>query len=338
MTILLTGGAGYIGSHIAVELLGAGHSLVVYDNFCNSSPEALARVKALTGKDFAIETGDIRDQAALARLMRSHKIDAVIHCAGLKAVGESVIDPLLYHEVNVGGSRSLLSAMQETQVASIVFSSSATVYGEPDQLPMDEAHKLAPVNPYGATKRIVEMMLSDMEAARQPIQSAILRYFNPVGAHESGRIGEDPRGVPNNLVPFLAQVAVGKRQLFEIFGDDYPTKDGTCVRDYVHVVDLARAHVGAVQRLRASGKSLTLNLGTGRGYSVLQMLRAFEKAVGRPLDHSIAPRRAGDVAICYADPARAAAEIGWTARFDLDRMCEDHWRWQRLNPDGFASA
>lgn len=339
--ILVTGGAGYIGSHTCVELLQAGYAVTVFDNFSNSDPEALARVRRITGKSLHSIHGDVRNQAALVTAIRESGARAVIHFAGLKAVGESVQQPLSYYDHNVVGSLRLLEAMALTGVKTLVFSSSATVYGEPQQLPLTEDHPLSATNPYGQTKLTIEHMLRDVQRSQSSWRIAILRYFNPVGAHESGLIGEDPRGIPNNLMPFVAQVAVGRRPHLNIFGNDYPTPDGTGIRDYIHVVDLAIGHLKALEALASwtnSTECLTVNLGTGKGYSVLEMVQAFEAASGRPIPYKIAPRRPGDVAVCYADPTKASVLLGWKAERHLVDMCADVWRWQRLNPHGYASA
>jgi len=337
-TILITGGAGYIGSHACVEFLEAGYDIVVLDNLCNSSAASLARVRELSGQDFPFAHGDIRDRAALDALFREHDIDAVIHFAGLKAVGESVEKPLLYYDNNIAGSVTLFEAMQAAGVRTIVFSSSATVYGDPASVPIREDFPVGgATNPYGASKLFIEKILQDVAIADPAWSIALLRYFNPVGAHRSGRIGEDPRGIPNNLMPYISQVAVGRREYLNVFGNDYPTPDGTGVRDYIHVVDLAQGHVKAVERL-AEGPGVRIwNLGTGRGYSVVEMAKAFAQASGRPVPYRFAPRRAGDIAQCWADPAKAEGELGWKARRGLEEMCEDSWRWQSLNPNGYES-
>jgi UDP-glucose 4-epimerase len=333
--ILVTGGAGYIGSHICVELLGAGFPVVVVDDLRNSRIEALQRVETIAGRSLDFIQADLRDRGALRALFASRRIEAVIHLAGLKSVAESAADPLGYYACNVGGAIELLGAMQEAGVRRFVFSSSATVYGVPQALPLTEQHPLAPVSAYGRTKLMIEQMLDDLAASDPLWQVAILRYFNPVGAHQSGLIGEHPNGPPNNLMPFLAQFVAGLRSRVTVFGDTYPTPDGTGVRDYVHVVDIAQAHVRALQRLPEGG--FTLNLGTGRGYSVLEIIRAFEAASGTPIPYEIGPARSGDVASCYADPAAADRLLGWRASRDLAAMCEDHWRWQRLNPTGYGA-
>jgi len=334
MTIFVTGGAGYIGSHTCVELLAAGHEVVVFDNFSNSRPESLARVARITGRKPILVEGDIRDQGAIEAALRQYRCQAVIHFAGLKAVGDSVAQPLAYYDCNVIGAHRLLSAMGSCGVRTLVFSSSATVYGEPQQLPLTEEHPLSATNPYGRSKLFIEDMLRDLHRSDPGWRIAILRYFNPVGAHESGLIGEDPQGVPNNLMPFVAQVAVGRREYLNVWGDDYPTADGTGVRDYIHVVDLALGHLKALERLQAP-QCTEINLGTGLGYSVLDVLKAFESASGQAVPYCISPRRAGDVAVCYADPARAERELGWKAQRDLALMCRDHWNWQKNNPNGY---
>ena len=332
--ILVTGGAGYIGSHTCVELLNAGHELVVFDNFCNSHPEALARVEKITGRKLNVVKGDIRDQGALEEAIRSFNCTAVIHFAGLKAVGESVEKPLDYYDNNVIGTHRLLQAMANCGVKTLVFSSSATVYGEPQFLPLTEDHPLSATNPYGRTKLVIEEMLRDLYRADPSWCIGILRYFNPVGAHESGLIGEDPQGIPNNLMPFVAQVAVGRRECLKVWGNDYPTPDGTGVRDYIHVVDLAKGHLKALQRLD-SPQCYAVNLGTGTGYSVLEVAKAFAEASGRPVPYEIAPRRAGDVAACYAEASYAEQLLDWRAERNLSAMCLDTWRWQSVNPNGF---
>lgn len=339
--ILVTGGAGYIGSHTCVELLQAGHDITVFDNFCNSHPESLKRVQRITEKRFRIIRGDIRDQAALVTALRESGAKAVIHFAGLKAVGESVQQPLSYYDNNVVGSLHLLEAMGSCGVKTLVFSSSATVYGDPQRLPLTEDHPLCAINPYGQTKLTVEHILQDLQRSDPSWRIGILRYFNPVGAHTSGLIGEDPQGTPNNLMPFVAQVAIGLRPRLNVFGDDYPTTDGTGVRDYIHVVDLAIGHLKALETLgRSTGSDacLTVNLGTGTGYSVLEIVRTFEQASGKRVVYTIAPRRPGDVGACYADPSKAAALLGWRAERGLADMCIDTWRWQSLNPHGFNAS
>jgi len=338
MHILVTGGAGYIGSHTVLELHNAGHDTTVVDNLCNSKEESLRRVRELTGRPLAFHRADLRDAAALDAVFAARPVDAVIHFAALKAVGESIHRPLDYYDNNLGGTLALLQAMRRRGVRTLVFSSSATVYGTPGKVPIGEDAPTGGVtNPYGQSKLMIEQILRDLHAAEPQWRLALLRYFNPVGAHASGRIGEDPSGIPNNLMPFVAQVAIGKLHRLRVFGNDYPTPDGTGVRDYIHVVDLALGHLAALDRLAARDPELlTVNLGTGRGYSVLEMVRAFEKASGRPVPYEIAPRRAGDVAACYADPARAGELLGWRATRSLEEMCADAWRWQSQNPRGFC--
>ncbi|MGB5832817.1 MAG: UDP-glucose 4-epimerase GalE [Thiohalocapsa sp.] len=336
MRVLVTGGAGYIGSHACVELLAAGHEVVVVDNLCNSKETALERVRAIAGRPLTFVKADMRDGGALAAVFRDCKFDAVIHFAGLKAVGESAEIPLDYYDNNVTGTLSLCRAMANAGVRTIVFSSSATVYGDPATVPIREDFPLSATNPYGRTKLFVEEILRDLHRADPAWNIALLRYFNPVGAHASGRIGEDPNGIPNNLMPFVAQVAIGKQPLLKVFGDDYDTPDGTGVRDYIHVVDLARGHLAALERLSKNPGVVTYNLGTGRGYSVLDMARAFERASERPVAYQVVARRAGDIAVCFADPSLARAELGWQADLGIDDMVRDAWRWQRANPDGYA--
>ena len=336
MRVLLTGGAGYIGSHTAVECLAAGHGVVVFDNLSNSSERSLERVARIAGKPATFVRGDIRDRHMLRTLFAEHQFDAVVHFAGLKAVGESVEQPLRYYDNNIGGSIVLFETMAEVGLKTIVFSSSATVYGDPARVPITEDFPLSATNPYGRSKLFIEEMLRDIARSDADWHIALLRYFNPVGAHASGQIGEDPRGIPNNLMPYIAQVAVGRRPHLNVFGGDYPTPDGTGVRDYIHVVDLARGHVAALGRLKKTAGVQTWNLGTGRGVSVLDMVRAFEAASGRPIPYRIVARRPGDVAQCWADPSCAARELGWRAEYDLPRMCEDAWRWQQGNPEGYV--
>jgi UDP-glucose 4-epimerase len=331
MTVLVTGGAGYIGSHVAAELLAAGHPVVVLDDFSNADPGAIDRIAALGHGAPELVKGDVRDGRLLDRIFAGHDVGAVIHLAGLKAVGESVAQPLRYHDVNVGGAVALLQAMRRHGVGRLVFSSSATVYGMPESNPIPETAPLRTLNPYGRTKLMVEQVIDDLVAAGPEFAAVSLRYFNPVGAHASGLIGENPRGIPNNLFPFIAQTAAGLRERVRVFGDDYPTPDGTGVRDYIHVVDLARGHLAALDYLAAGegrGHNLALNLGRGQGYSVLQALAAFGRAVGRPIPYEIVPRRPGDAAECVADPSRAAALFGWRAERDLETMCADHWAFQ----------
>jgi UDP-glucose 4-epimerase len=334
MKVLVTGGLGYIGSHTCVALAEAGYGVHVVDNLSNAKASVLERLRELTGKPVGFQRADIRDRAALRSVFDKEKIHAVLHFAGLKAVGESVEKPLLYYDHNVGGTVALLETMAGHKVARLVFSSSATVYGEPERLPLTEDHPLRPVNPYGKTKLMVEHLLADVARSDPGFRYAALRYFNPVGAHPTGRIGEDPSGIPNNLFPFLTRVAVGKLPKLQIFGNDYDTRDGTGIRDFIHVMDLARGHVAALEALDRKG-SLTVNLGTGRGYSVLETVKAFERACGKRIPTSFAARRAGDVAASFADPARAAGELGWKAGLDLDAMCRDSWRWQSQNPAGY---
>ncbi len=334
--ILVTGGAGYIGSHTCVELINAGFDVTVFDNFSNSQPEALARVARITGKAPALIEGDIRDRAALVAALRASGATAVVHFAGLKAVGESVEQPLAYYDNNVVGTVRLLEAMGDCGVKTLVFSSSATVYGDPQRLPLTEDHPLSATNPYGQTKLDIENMLRALHTSDAAWRIAILRYFNPAGAHHSGLIGEDPQGPPNNLLPFVAQVAVGRREFLNVWGNDYATPDGTGVRDYIHVVDLALGHLKALERLEKNAECLCVNLGTGVGYSVLDMVRAFEQASGKKVPFKIAPRRPGDIASCYANPATALATLGWRAERDLQAMCTDAWRWQSSNPNGYA--
>lgn len=334
--VLVTGGAGYIGSHTCVELLQCGHDVVVVDNLCNSKAEALRRVQEIAGRRIeSFYRIDVRDRAALAEVFGRHAIDCVVHFAALKAVGESVTSPLRYYENNIGALLVLLDVMRDMAVQRLVFSSSATVYGDPDSVPIGEDAPTAPTNPYGRTKLMAEQILQDVAAADTRWKVALLRYFNPVGAHPSGRIGEDPNGIPNNLMPFVCQVAVGRLPELQVFGGDYPTPDGTGVRDYIHVVDLAAGHVKAVEAIDAMSGASCLNLGTGRGYSVLEVARAFEKASGRAVPYRVVGRRSGDVAECWADPARARQVLQWTPRFDLDAMCRDAWCWQSNNPEGY---
>jgi UDP-glucose 4-epimerase len=334
-TILVTGGAGYIGSHTAVELLNAGHQVVIVDNLCNSSAKVLDRIEALAGKNFSFVQADVRDSAALDRIFAEHRIDGVIHFAGLKAVGESVAQPLRYFDNNIGSTLALLQAMDRAGVRRIVFSSSATVYGDPDQVPITESSRLQVTNPYGRTKLICEDILRDLQVSDPRWQVAILRYFNPVGAHISGTIGENPSGTPNNLMPFITQVAVGQREFLSIFGKDYPTFDGTGVRDYIHVVDLAQGHLAALNYLQEQQTSITVNLGTGRGVSVQELADTFARVTGVPLPYRFVDRRPGDVAACYADTRLAQKALGWQAQLGVERMCLDAWRWQSNNPKGY---
>lgn len=335
MNVLVTGGAGYIGSHTCVELLEAGHEVVVVDNLANSKEESLRRVQALTGRSLTFHKVDLRDRTALDAVFSATPIDAVVHFAGLKAVGESVAKPLAYYHNNVTGTLMLCDVMRAHGVTDLVFSSSATVYGDPDEVPIQEDALLGPTNPYGRTKWMIEKILRDLYVADSAWNVALLRYFNPVGAHPSGRIGEDPSGIPNNLLPYIAQVAVGKLDELRVFGDDYPTHDGTGVRDYIHVVDLALGHLRALDRLRDDPGVVTYNLGTGHGYSVLDVVKAFERASGREIPYRITDRRPGDVATSYADPSKAERELDWKAERGIDEMCADVWRWQSQNPNGY---
>ena len=333
--ILITGGAGYIGSHTVVELLAAGYELLILDNFSNSSPKVLERIQQISGKRPSVIEGDIRDAVLLGKLFAAYPIKSVIHFAGLKAVGESVEQPMRYYDNNVVGSLCLFEAMAKAGVYRLVFSSSATVYGDPHTVPIDESFPLQATNPYGRSKLIIEDMLRDIGLADVRWRVALLRYFNPVGAHASGLIGEDPLGIPNNLMPYVAQVAVGRRAELSVFGGDYATPDGTGVRDYIHVVDLARGHLAALNALDELAGVVPINLGTGQGYSVLEVVTAFEKASGRKVPYHIVDRRPGDVATCYADPARARELLGWSAEMTIETMCADTWRWQSGNPQGF---
>jgi len=334
-TILVTGGAGYIGSHTCVELLSNGYDVVVADNLCNSHEEALRRVEGIAGRPLSFHRADVRDQTALNQIFASHKIDAVIHFAGLKAVGESVAQPLRYYDNNVHGTLVLCEAMAEAGVKTLVFSSSATVYGDPASVPIREDFPTSATNPYGRSKLMVEEILADLHKAESGWSIGCLRYFNPVGAHESGLIGEDPNGIPNNLMPYISQVAVGKLERLSVFGSDYATPDGTGVRDYIHVMDLAAGHVKALRRLSCVPGLLTVNLGTGRGYSVLEMVRAFEQASGCKVPYQTVSRRAGDIGVCFADASLAETELGWKAQRGLEDMCRDAWRWQSNNPQGY---
>jgi UDP-glucose 4-epimerase len=327
--ILVTGGTGYIGSHACVELMHAGYEVCIVDSLVNSRASVAARIERLAGRRVELQAGDIRDRAFLERVLSARRYAAVIHFAGLKAVGESVLMPLRYYDVNVGGTLRLLESMSAHGVERIVFSSSATVYGEPRSLPLAEGHPLAPSNPYGHTKLAIEQLLADVAATRSGFHAVMLRYFNPVGAHRSGILGEDPSGIPNNLMPYVSQVAVGRLKELAVFGNDYPTSDGTGVRDYVHVVDLARAHVAALAALPRLPGATRVNLGAGRGYSVLEVVTAFERASGRPIPYRIEPRRPGDVAASYTDPSLAQRLLGWRAEHGLDDMCRDAWRWQQ---------
>lgn len=335
-TILVTGGAGYIGSHTVLQLLETNHHVVVLDNLCNASPESLVRVQELAGKSVSFVQGDIRDEDVLGRLFSDNNISAVIHFAGLKAVGESVEKPLMYYQNNVFGTLVLCEQMQKYGVKNLVFSSSATVYGDPESLPLHENMPTGqPTNPYGQSKLMVELILRDLHKSDNSWNIALLRYFNPAGAHPSGRIGEDPNGIPNNLMPFITQVATGKREQLSVFGGDYDTPDGTGVRDYIHVEDLANGHLKALEKLDQNPGLVTYNLGTGQGYSVLDMIKEFEKQSGQAIPFQIVPRREGDIAACYADPKLASAELNWQAEKGLAEMCRDSWNWQSSNPDGF---
>lgn len=336
MRILLCGGAGYIGGHTAAVLAERGHDLVVADNLSNSTPQALQRLEQVIGKPVEFHRVDIRDRAALERLFAIATVDAVLHFAALKAVGESCERPLDYFDNNIGGTIVLLQAMRDAGVRRLVFSSSATVYGDPDSVPVREDAPLRATNPYGRSKLVMEQLIADLCAYDPAFRAVNLRYFNPVGAHPSGLIGEDPSGVPNNLMPYVCQVAVGRRDKLSVFGGDWPTVDGTGVRDYIHVMDLARAHADALDFLLEDGRNATINLGTGRGISVLELVQAFARASGREVPYEIVGRRAGDVAEVYADPSLAQRLLGWQARFDVDAMCRDAWRWQSMNPDGYA--
>jgi len=336
MKVLVTGGAGYIGSHTCVELLNAGYDVVVVDNLCNSDREAVRRVEKITGRNLVLEIADVRDKAALERIFSAHAINAVIHFAGLKAVGESVSQPLRYYQNNVEGTLTLCDVMAAHNVFNFVFSSSATVYGDPHTVPINEGFPLSATNPYGRSKLMVEEVLQDLGKSDARWNVALLRYFNPVGAHHSGLIGEDPNGIPNNLMPYVTQVAVGKLEQLSVYGNDYPTVDGTGVRDYIHVVDLALGHLKALDKLaKATGGVVAYNLGTGQGYSVLQMIRALEEASGKTVKYKIVGRRPGDIASCYADPAFAASELNWRAERGVADMARDAWKWQSLNPQGY---
>jgi UDP-glucose 4-epimerase len=339
MRVLVSGGAGYIGSHTVIQLVAAGHDVLIVDNFANAKPAVIARLEAITGTHLPVHGFDLRDADKTEHLFAGEHIDAVIHFAGLKAVGESVEKPLEYYENNLGSTFSLVRAMKRHDVRKLVFSSSATVYGATPTVPMTEDAPTSATNPYGWTKVMIEQVLRDVAASERDWRIALLRYFNPVGAHESGTIGEDPQGIPNNLLPFIGQVAVGRREKLLVFGDDYDTPDGTALRDYIHVEDLAAGHVAALNKLaRTDAPVSTWNLGTGRGTSVLEMLHAFERAIGRELPYEVVGRRAGDIAASYADPSRAHAELGWTATRTIDDMCADAWRWQEKNPQGYPDA
>lgn len=338
MKILVTGGAGYIGSHTCVELLNAGYDVVVVDNLSNSSKVALDRVAQITGKQVTFYEADVLDHEKMHAIFKKENVDAVIHFAGLKAVGESVEKPLEYYTNNIAGTLVLLDEMKKANVKNIIFSSSATVYGTPKEIPITEkCPKGTCTNPYGWSKWMVEQMLMDVYTADPSWNIMLLRYFNPIGAHESGLIGEDPKGIPNNLLPYVAQVAIGKLKEVGVFGNDYDTPDGTGVRDYIHVVDLANGHVKALEQIKKDAGLKIYNLGTGHGYSVLDVIHAFEKACGHEIPYAIKPRRAGDIAMCYADSALAKEELGWQAQYDLDQMCASSWKWQSMNPDGYTS-
>lgn len=336
MAVLVCGGAGYIGSHTCVELLNAGYDIVVADNFSNSSMESLNRVKQITGKDFQFVEMDLCDEEAVDKLFAEHKeIDSLIHFAGYKAVGESVAKPLMYYQNNLTSTFALLNACIKYGVTDFVFSSSATVYGKPKSLPIREDFPLSTTNPYGTTKLMIEQILTDVQKAHPELNVAILRYFNPIGAHESGLIGEDPNGIPNNLVPYIAQVAVGRLKHVSVYGNDYDTPDGTGVRDYIHVVDLAKGHLAAIKKLTSKCGMFICNLGTGIGYSVLDVINAYSKACGKEIPYVISDRRPGDIAACYADPEKALKELGWKAELGIEKMCLDSWNWQKNNPNGY---
>lgn len=337
MTILVTGGAGFIGSHTCVELLNAGYDVVVVDNYYNANPKSLERVKELTGKDFKSYECDIRDSEGMDKIFKENKIDAVIHFAGLKAVGESCQKPIEYYDNNIGGTLKLCDVMRNNGCKNIVFSSSATVYGMKNVSPLKETMKTGgTTNPYGTTKYMIEIILEDIYKSDNEWNVTLLRYFNPIGAHESGRIGENPSGIPNNLMPYITQVAIGKRPFLSVYGNDYDTPDGTCIRDYIHVVDLADGHVKAVNNILDGKKGVQIfNLGTGKGYSVLDIVKAFSKAYGKELPYKIAPRRPGDLAVCFSDPSKAKEVLGWEAKRGIDDMCRDSWNWQSKNPNGY---
>ena len=339
MTILVTGGAGFIASHTNIELLNAGYDVIVMDNLCNSSKESVARVEQITGKKVKFYEADMRNVEDLEKIFSENVIDVIIHFAGLKAVGESCVKPFEYYENNISGTLNIISMMRKYNVKKMVFSSSATVYGDPEVIPITEECKVGGVtNPYGQTKLMLEQILTDIQKADPDFDIALLRYFNPIGAQESGVIGEAPNGIPNNLLPYVAKVAAGVLDKVNVFGDDYDTPDGTGVRDYIHVVDLAKGHVCAVKRLLEHPGLVIYNLGTGVGYSVLDIIHNFEKACGKKIPYVIAPRRPGDIAICYSDPSKAERELGWKAQYGIDRMCEDAWRWQTMNPNGYDAV
>ena len=337
MSILVTGGAGYIGSHTVIELLNAGYEVVVLDNLVNSSKESLKRVEEITGKKVTFYEGDIADRELLKKMFEAENIDSCIHFAGLKAVGESVSKPLEYYSNNISGSLVLFDEMRNHNVKNIIFSSSATVYGDPAFVPITEECPMGEItNPYGRTKAMLEQILTDIQKADPEWNVILLRYFNPIGAHKSGKIGENPNGIPNNLMPYITQVAVGKLKELGVFGNDYDTPDGTGVRDYIHVVDLARGHVKAIEKFRENKGVLIYNLGTGHGYSVLEVVHAFEKACGKKIPYEIKPRREGDIATCYCNPQKAAEELGWKAEYGIEEMCADSWKWQSMNPNGYG--
>lgn len=336
--VLVTGGAGYIGSHTVIELLEAGYEPVIVDNFSNSSPEAVRRVEQITGHKIVCEEVDLCDKDALAKVFNTHDFTAAIHFAGLKAVGESVSMPLEYYRNNIVSTLNLCELMQQQKVNKLVFSSSATVYGDPEEVPITEDSPIHATNPYGQTKVMIEQILKDWVVSNNNLQVTCLRYFNPVGAHKSGLIGEDPNGIPNNLLPYVAQVAVGKLDKVRVFGDDYDTPDGTGVRDYIHVVDLAKGHVAALDHMPPAGEWLAVNLGTGKGNSVLEAIKAFEEASGKPIPYEVVARRPGDIATCYADPTKAESLLGWKAKKTFEEACQDTWRWQSQNPNGFKEA
>ena len=339
MTILVTGGAGFIASHTNIELLNAGYDVIVMDNLCNSSKESVARVEQITGKKVKFYEADMRNVEDLEKIFSENVIDVIIHFAGLKAVGESCVKPFEYYENNISGTLNIISMMRKYNVKKMVFSSSATVYGDPEVIPITEECKVGGVtNPYGQTKLMLEQILTDIQKADPDFDIALLRYFNPIGAHESGLIGEAPNGIPNNLLPYFAKVAAGVLDRVNVFGDDYDTPDGTGVRDYIHVVDLAKGHVCAVKKLLEHPGLVIYNLGTGVGYSVLDIIHNFEKACGKKIPYVIAPRRPGDIATCYSDPSKAERELGWKAQYGIDRMCEDAWRWQKMNPNGYDTT
>lgn len=336
MKILVTGGAGYIGSHTCVELLNAGYDVVVVDNLYNASAKALDRVREITGKDLTFYEADVLDAPKMDEIFKKEQVDCVIHFAGLKAVGESVVKPLEYYKNNINGTLVLCEAMRKNGCKNIIFSSSATVYGNPAFIPItEECPKGTPTNPYGWTKWMIEQILIDLHTADPEWNVILLRYFNPIGAHKSGLMGEDPKGIPNNLLPYVAQVAIGKLKCLGVFGDDYDTPDGTGVRDYIHVVDLAAGHVKAINKIKENPGVKIYNLGTGKGYSVLDVVKAFSKACGHDVPYEIKPRRAGDISTCYSDASLAKKELGWEAKYDIDEMCEDSWRWQTMNPNGY---